>query len=83
MEVVDSLKCLGTVADQKLTFTQQVDFKKAQQRLFLLRTLKHFGDSQGILEIVYRSLIESILAFNIVTWFGVLTVRNSQTVPCS
>ena len=78
MEVVDSFKCLGTVVDQKLTFTQQVDFvfKKAQQCLFLLRKLKHFGVSQGILEMVYKSLIESILAFNIVTWFGVLTVRN-------
>ena len=76
--VVDSFKCLDTVVDQKLTFTQHVDFvfKKAQQRLFLLRKLKHFGVSQGILEMVYRSLIESILAFNIVTWFGVLTVRN-------
>ena len=78
VEVVDSFKYLGTVVDQKLTFTQHVDFvfKKAQRRLFLLRKLKHFGVSQGILEMVYISLIESILAFNIVTWFGVLTVRN-------
>ena len=78
VEVVDSFKYLGTVVDQKLTFTQHVDFvfKKAQQHLFLLRKLKRFGISQGILGMVYRSLIESILAFNIVTWFGVLTVRN-------
>ena len=78
VEVVDSFKYIGTVVDQKLTFTQHVDFvfKKAQRRLFLLRKLKHFGVSQGILEMVYISLIESILAFNIVTWFGVLTVRN-------
>ena len=82
MEVVDSFKYLGTVVDQKLTFTQQVDFvfKKAQQCLFLLRKLKYFGVSHGILEMVYRSLIESILAFSIVTWFGALAVR---TVPCS
>ena len=78
VEVVDSFKYLGTVVDQKLTFTQHVDFvfKKAQRRLFLLRKLKHFGVSQGILEMVYISLIESILAFNIVNWFGVLIVRN-------
>ena len=78
VEVVDSFKYLDTVVDQKLTFTQHVDFvfKKAQQHLFLLRKLKRFGISQGILGMVYRSLIESILAFNIVTWFGVLTVRN-------
>ena len=81
MEVVDSFKYLGTVVDQKLTFTQYVDFvfRKPQQRLFLLRKLKHFGVSQGILEMVYTSLIESILTFNIVTWFGVLTVRNKAS----
>ena len=38
VEVVDSFKYIGTVVDQKLTFTQHVDFvfKKAQQRPFLL-----------------------------------------------
>ena len=78
VEVVDSFKYLGTVVDQKLTFTQHVDFvfKKPQQRLFLLRKLKHFGVSQGIPEMVYRGLIERILAFKIITWCGVLTVRN-------
>ena len=42
----------------------------------LLWKLKHFGVSPGILEMLYRSLIQSILAFNIVTWFCVLAVRN-------
>ena len=76
MEVVDSFKYLGTVVDQKLTFTQHVDFvfKKAQRRLLILRKLKHFGVNQGILEMVYTSLIGSILTFNIVTWFGVINV---------
>ena len=50
--------------------------RKLSNVFFFIRKLKHFGVSQGILEMVYRSLIESILAFNIVTWFGVLTVRN-------
>ena len=40
----------------------------------------NFAVCQGILEMVYRNLIESILAFNIVTWFGALAVR---TVLCS
>ena len=57
VEVVHSFKYLGTVVDQKLTSTQHVDsvFKKAQQRLFLLRKLIHFGVSQGTLEMVYMS----------------------------
>ena len=84
MEVVDSFMYFGTVVDQRLTFTQHIDFvfKKAQQYLFLLRKWKHFGVSQGIPEMVYRCLIESILASNIVTWFGVLTVRNKTRLFC-
>ena len=44
VEVVDSFKYLGTVVDQKLTFTQHVDFvfKKAQQRLFLYSKVETF-----------------------------------------
>ena len=54
--------------------------RKLSNVFFFIRKLKHFGVSQGILEMVYRSLIESILAFNIVTWFGVLTVRNKASL---
>ena len=44
--------------------------KKANQRLFLLRKLKGFSVSTTTLDLVYKSLIQSILTFNIVTWFG-------------
>ena len=50
--------------------------RKRSNVFSFFRNLKHFCVSQGILEMVYRSLIESILAFNIVNWFGVLIVRN-------
>ena len=50
-------------------------YKKAQQRLFLLRKLNSFGVSQSVLELVYRGLIESILSFNISTWYGHLAVK--------
>ena len=50
-------------------------YNKSQQRLFLLRKLKSFEVSPHVLELVYRGLVESILSFNIITWFGHLTVK--------
>ncbi len=50
--------------------------QKTQQRPFLLRKLRSFEVSQCTLTIVYQSLIESFLTFNIVSWFRYLTVKN-------
>ena len=50
-------------------------YKKAQQRLHLLRKLRDFSVSKDILIRVYRSLIESILTFNISAWYNALTVK--------
>ena len=76
VETVDSFKYLGTIIDTKLSFDDNADhiYKKCQQRLYFLRKLKSFNVCQNVLENVYRSLIESILSFNIVCWFGILKV---------
>ena len=78
VEVVSSFKYLGTVVDSKLSFNDNVVYvyKKAQQRLFLLRKLRSFGVGSHVLESVYRCLVESVLSFNIVTWYGNLSVKN-------
>lgn len=78
VEIVDSFKYLGVFIDSNMTFNDHIDavFKKAQQRLFLLRKLRYFNVHQSVLEMVYRSLIESILTFNIVTWYGNISVKN-------
>ena len=47
-----------------------------RKRLFLLRKLKSFDVSQHILQLVYRSLIESVLSFNIITWYGNVSGKN-------
>lgn len=62
----------------KLSFEANTDhiLKKANQRLYLLRKLRSFSVSQEILETVYRSLIESVLVFNCIVWFGNLSVKN-------
>ncbi|PVD36156.1 hypothetical protein C0Q70_03130 [Pomacea canaliculata] len=69
---------LGTVIDGRLSFSAHVNqvYKKAQQRLYLLRRLRSFDVSSGVLETVYRSLVESILSFNIAAWYGHLLVKD-------
>jgi len=80
VEVVKNFRYLGTMLDDKLSFSCHVDMvhKKAQQRLFLLRKLRSFDVSAHILQMVYQALIESILSFNIVTWFSHLNVREKN-----
>ena len=75
VEVVENFKYLGTIIDSKLNFSDNTDmiYKKCQQRLFLLRKLKSFFVSPCVLQMVYMSLIESILTFNIGCWYGSLS----------
>ena len=78
VEQVDTFKYLGTILDSKLSFKEHVHLtvKKANQRMHFIRKLKHFDVSTHILESVYRALVESILAFNIVTWYGNLNMKD-------
>jgi hypothetical protein len=82
VEVVECFKYLGTQIDSKLNFNQNTNFifKKAMQRLFLLRKLRSFGVSEAVLETVYKSLIQSLLSFNITVWFGNLSAKNKGTL---
>ena len=78
VDIVSSFKYLGTLIDTNLTFCDHIDYvyKKAQQRLYLLRKLQSFDVSQHILELVYRGLIKSILSVNIVTWYRNVNSKN-------
>ena len=77
VEVVKSFKYLGTLLGESLLFCDHVDYiyKKAQQRLFLLRKLKRFHVSQHILQLVCMGLIESVLSFNIITWYDSVSAK--------
>ena len=78
VDIVSSFKYLGTLIGTNLTFCHHIDYvyKKAQQCLYLLRKLQSFGVSQHIVELVCREFIESILSFNIVTWYGNVNIKN-------
>ena len=46
--------------------------------MYLIRKLKTFDVDKKMLEMVYRLLAESILPFNIVTFYGHLTVKQKN-----
>ena len=79
VEQVNVFKYLGTDIDNHLSFTQHADniYRKAQQCMFLLRRLRGFNVKQDILTLVYRSLIESVLTFNLTSWYNFLTEKSS------
>jgi hypothetical protein len=66
VEVVDHYKYLGTLIDDRLGWSPNVDAvsKKANQRLFFLRKLRQFKVSPQILQLFYQSTIQSVLTFN-------------------
>ena len=78
VEKVDTFKYLGTVLDSNLNFSGHVDHvcKKANQRMYLIRKLKTFDVDKQILETIYRSIVESIMTFNIITFYGYLSVKD-------
>ena len=66
--------------EERLLFCEHVDYvyKRAQQRIFLPIKLKSFDISQHIHQLVYRSLIESVLSFNVITWYGNVSEKKNK-----
>lgn len=69
-------KYLGTIINNNLTFQANADniYQKARQRLHLHGQLKSFNASKQTLAMVNRSLIESVLTFNTISWYGNFSV---------
>ena len=61
IEIVESYKYLGTVIDNKLSWADQCKtiYSKSQQRMYFLRKLKSFHVDRTILNLFYKSVIES------------------------
>ena len=69
-----------TVIDNKLHLNENTDLiyillKTAHRRVCLLSKLRSFDVSQELLQTVYKSLVESVLTFNITVWYGNLGVK--------
>ena len=72
IEKVGSFKFLGSLISEDLKWDNNVSsiVKKANQRMYFLRQLRKFGMKKVILIHFYRAVIESILTFSIIVWFG-------------
>jgi len=82
VERVSEYKYLGTVIDEKLTFTSntQTIHKKCQSRVYCLQKLRKLGVNNQILQTFYSSFVESVLTFSFICWFGSLCVKNRSVL---
>lgn len=67
-----SYKYLGVYIDDRLDFTENIHslYKKCLQRVRHLRELANIRVDIEILSLFYNSIIESVLAYSIVSWYG-------------
>lgn len=81
VEIVDPFKYLGTYIDSKLNFVDNINYilKKCMQQLFLRRIVR-FGVSQNTLEIAYKPLLESVLTYNLTSWYGHLNCKQKHNL---
>lgn len=72
VKVVNCYKYLGVMIDDKLNFSENIHhlYKKYLQRIGYLRQLANLRIDTVILSLFYKSLIESVLSFGIMSWFG-------------
>lgn len=77
VERATHFKCIGTIVDIYLGFSENCDviYKKCMQRLHLLKKLWEFEVNKEIVKMTCKSLIESILCFNMTIWFGNLSSK--------
>ncbi len=77
VEIVEHFKYLGSILDSQLSFADNSEyiFKRCSQRLLLLRQFSGLGVSKHILELVYKSIVESVLTFHLPVWYEHLNCR--------
>ena len=72
VRIVTTYKYLGTVIDDKLDWTPNIEAccKKASQRLFFLRKLRQFRVNSTILNLFFQSAVMPMLLYNQLCFFG-------------
>ena len=80
VERVNEYKYLGTVVDDQLNWNRNTEtiYSKANQRLYFLRKLKKFHVDRSILRLFYQSLIQSVLTFNLICTYGLLSQQSKK-----
>ena len=82
IEIVNDYKYLGTVIDNKLSWSKQCQTTtaKSQQRMYFLRKLRSFHVDRTIMQLFYRSVVESVILCNCLIWFGSCRQRDFKTL---
>ena len=72
-------KYLVVIIDDQLSESQNTDmvYKKCQERLHFMRILKNLHIHNNIMNLFYKSMIESVLSFSIAIWYGKLRIRKN------
>ncbi|PIK37783.1 hypothetical protein BSL78_25381 [Apostichopus japonicus] len=72
VEQVDKYKYLGTMLSNNIDWSSNATIvhKKANQRLYFLRKLKNLRVDKTIMTLFYKSLIQSVLMYNIICYFA-------------
>ena len=80
VEKVHEYKYLGIVIDDKLSGNANTDavYSKCRQRVHHLRILKNICVDRTILSLFYKSIIESVLCFSLIIFYGSLTGKNKS-----
>ena len=74
---VDKAKILGVWLQDDLKWQTQIGemLKKANRRLFMLRSLKRFGFAQDELEVIYKCYVRPVVEYGDVVWHSGLTLK--------
>jgi ribonuclease HI len=74
LDLKNSFKYLGVIIDNKLRFTQHISYLKGKVigiTMNLLRLVKNnFGLNNNFLSIIYKAVIQPIVAYGCAIWFG-------------
>ena len=72
VENVTVYKYLGSLIDNKLAFSENVDnvYKKIIKRVYFVRQLYRLDINSKIIEMFYNAVIQSVISFSITCWYG-------------
>ena len=73
VDICESIKYLGVTFDNKLKWSNHIShlISKCKQRLYFLRVLNSFHVNQDLLHLFYTTMVQSVLCYNLVSWWSV------------